>query len=61
MHFIKKRKINMAYADLCLQFTGKTFGNLAADPVLTAGRLNKYPGGYYDKQQRKKEPKQYFF
>jgi len=61
MHFIKKRKVYMSYADLGLKIPGKTFSNLAADPILTSGSFNKYPCGYYDEQQRKKEPEQYFF
>lgn len=50
----------MPDTDFCLEIPGKPIRDPAYNPVLTPRGFDKYPGSYYEEQQRKKEPEQYF-
>ena len=51
----------MPDTDFCLEVTGKSFGYLSADPVLSEGGLNENIHCRDKEEQGKKEPLQYFF
>jgi hypothetical protein len=60
MHVIEKREVYVIDGDLCLQFPGKSLGNLAADPVLSERSLNENVQRQDEEQQGKEKPFQYF-